>query len=405
MAIESKDLLVQLKAFARAGSLPLDATEVQDSKAAAEAYIQTPNAYAGQTIKVLENGKYNSYVINGTKGSFTLEKVGLEASQIKQEVRVVDALPESGQEQGVVYINTTDKKGYIWTGTWVQIFEQVDGLGTTVQELTTKVAGLETTVAGKADKADTLAGYGITDAMTATEIKSEIASAIAGAEHLKRIIVDILPEVGTADVNAIYMLKKDQGTNQKFEEFMVINGAWEKIGDSAVDLSGYATETFVNDAAEKAKNDAITAAATDATNKADAAKTAAVSEAKTYTDAEIIKAKEAAATDAQNKADAAQAEAIKQANAYTDTKDAAVQQTITTIQENLNTKVTADDVKLQLNTRLGDKISENTTVADYVDAAVGAGGSSSAEAIAKAKEEAINTSKAYTDSSLTLIEF
>ena len=156
-------------------------------------------------------------------------------------------------------------------------------------------------------------------------------------------------------------------------------------------------------------NQAITTAkgeaATDAQKKADAAKTAAIQEANAHTDAEILKAKEAAAQDAQTKATAAQAEAIKQAKAYTDEKDAAVQKTIGTIQENLNTKVTAEQVKTQINTRLGEKIAEGTTVAEYIDAAIGAGGTSSAEAIAKAKEEAINTSKVYTDTSLTLTEF
>lgn len=397
MAIESKDLLVQLKAFARAGALPLDATEVQESKAAAEAYIKTPNAYPGQTLKVLEGGKYISYVINGSKGSFELTKVGVGASEIKQPVKFVDALPETAQEQGVIYLNTTDHKGSIWNGTsWITIFDQA-----TLEQVSTKVTTLETIVAGKANKATTLKGYGITDAMTTEQVKAEIASQIGKAEHLKRIIVTQLPEVSTADANAIYMVSKDLGVQQKYEEFMVINGAWEKIGDSAVDLSGYSTTEQMNQAITTAKGEA----ATDAQNKANAAKAAAVKEANTYTDAEIVKAKEAVAQDAQAKATAAQTEAIKQAKAYTDEKDAAIQLTIGTIQENLNTKVTAEQVKAQINTRLGAKIGETTTVADYIDTAIGAGGTSSAEAIAKAKEEAINTSKAYTDTSLTLTEF
>lgn len=397
MAIESKDLLVQLKAFARSGSLPLDATEIQESKAAAEAYIKTPNAYPGQTLKVLEGGKYISYVINGSKGSFELTKVGVNASEIKQPVKFVDALPESAQEQGVIYLNTTDHKGSIWNGSsWITVFDQA-----TLEQVSAKVTTLETTVAGKANKATTLKGYGITDAMTTAEVKAEITSQIGKAEHLKRIIVTQLPEVNTADTNAIYMVSKNLGAQQKYEEFMVINGAWEKIGDSAVDLSGYSTTEQMNQAITAAKGEA----ATDAQNKADAAKAAAVKEANAHTDAEITKAKAAAATDAQAKATAAQTEAIKQAKAYTDKKDAAVQLTIGTIQENLNTKVTAEQVKTQINTRLGAKIGETTTVADYIDTAIGAGGTSSAEAIAKAKEEAIKTSKAYTDISLTLTEF
>ena len=49
---------------------------------------------------------------------------------------------------------------------------------------------------GKANAATTLAGYGITDGMTATEIASAISTAIAGTDHLSRVMVD-----STADIN------------------------------------------------------------------------------------------------------------------------------------------------------------------------------------------------------------
>lgn len=50
-------------------------------------------------------------------------------------------------------------------------------------------------------------------------------------------------------------------------------------------------------------------------------------------------------------------------------------------------------------------IPEETTVKQYVDTAIGSGGTSSAEAIAQAKQEAIDTSKAYTNSMMTIVEF
>ncbi len=106
----------------------------------------------------------------------------------------------------------------------ITVFDQA-----ALEQVSEKVKTLETTVAGKADKATTLKGYGITDAMTTEEVKAEIASQIGKAEHLKRIIVKQLPEVDTADTNAIYMVSKDLGDQQKYEEFMVINGAWEKL--------------------------------------------------------------------------------------------------------------------------------------------------------------------------------
>ena len=119
---------------------------------------------------------------------------------------------------------------------------------------TAQVDGLDAALAGKADKATTLAGYGITDAYTQTQTDSKIAEAIAAADHLKREIVEALPDVGDADENTIYMVPQDgsiedPGTSTShYNEYMLINGAFELVGSSQVDLSGYATETFVTNA-------------------------------------------------------------------------------------------------------------------------------------------------------------
>ena len=139
------------------------------------------------------------------------------------------------------------------------------------------VTGLNDALGAKADKANTLAGYGITDAYTKGEADSKIAQAVANAEHLKRTIVEALPDVGDADEHTIYMVGDGEGEgNQKYEEFMLVNGAFEKIGDSAVDLTDYALKTEV----ESAKQEAISTAATDATQKANTAE----QNAKTYAD-------------------------------------------------------------------------------------------------------------------------
>lgn len=108
-------------------------------------------------------------------------------------------------------------------------------------------------------------------------IDSKITQAVANAAHLKRSIVASLPGVGSADENTIYMVSKADGSGeQKYDEYMLINGAFEKIGDSAVDLTDYATKTEV----ATAKSEAISTAATDATTKANQA----LENAKDYAD-------------------------------------------------------------------------------------------------------------------------
>lgn len=113
-------------------------------------------------------------------------------------------------------------------------------------------ADLKVIINGKANAADTLAGYGITDGMTATEIATAISEAIAGADHLSRTIVGSVEEI---DVNAegadkhIYMVpKKKAESGDTYDEYMIVNGALEKVGDWKVDLSDYATTAAVTQA-------------------------------------------------------------------------------------------------------------------------------------------------------------
>ena len=77
-----------------------------------------------------------------------------------------------------------------------------------------------------------------------TYTKAEVAAQIAAAGHLKRSVVTTLPAVNEAEANTIYMLESEDfsGTGNKYEEWMVVEGAWEKLGDWEVDLSDYVTK-------------------------------------------------------------------------------------------------------------------------------------------------------------------
>ena len=118
----------------------------------------------------------------------------------------------------------------------------------------------------KATKATTLAGYGIADAYTKTEADSAIATAVAGAHHLKRQIVTALPPISEANEDTIYMVLKTTGvagneSGNIYNEYMLISGKFEQVGDSKVDLTDYATKTYAkteaNDALDAAKADSL----------------------------------------------------------------------------------------------------------------------------------------------------
>ncbi len=117
--LEQKNIQTLLKAFARANSLPLDKDEIWESISEAEAYVQSPIAYAGQTIKVLlDDGKYKSFILQKDGSSLLMEelKASIDESKLKKWVQIVDTLPEQGESQDIIYILTTTGVGYIWTG-------------------------------------------------------------------------------------------------------------------------------------------------------------------------------------------------------------------------------------------------------------------------------------------------
>lgn len=179
---------------------------------------------------------------------------------------------------------------------------------------------------GKADKATSLSGYGITDAYTKGQTDSAIATAVANAEHLKREIVAALPEVEEADEHTIYMVGTGDGSeNSVYEEYMLINGGFEKIGSSEVDLSGYATKEYV----DQAETDAIATAGTNADSKI-AAKVGDIGDStvKQYVDQAKSDAQEYADSLASNYATAAQGTkadtALQQADVTTGTANGTI---------------------------------------------------------------------------------
>ncbi len=77
----------------------------------------------------------------------------------------------------------------------------------------------------------------------AVDIGASISAAVAAADHLQRKKVASVDDIDPAAQGAdrfIYMVPKAGGKNgDKFDEYMIIDGAVEPVGDWAVDLSGY----------------------------------------------------------------------------------------------------------------------------------------------------------------------
>ena len=422
MAIDAKNLVVAAKIYSRGIALPLDASEVYSTKEEALAYAASPTAYAGQTIKVLENGKYESYVLNGTAGAYTLDKIGVDTSMVKNYVQVVASLPGEGQEQGVIYINTADNKGYIWDGSaYKVIFENVeteDG-----SSLSEQLENITTELEQKADLSGaTFTGSVILPADPTQNLeavtKQYVDRLVAGLNKFTVGIVDSstpLPatdytvgqtfrvaEAGTyagqeCEVGDLIIVISDYADSAKNSDFLVV----QANVDGAVTGPDASTDAnivvFDGITGRKIKDSTVTiASVSDAVAKAHehANKTQLDSFTKTETEllGEVDSKIATALGDYATTEDLADYVLQETYN----TKIGQLDSTIGTIQTNLNTKITADD----LAERVGE-IPAETTIKEYVDTAVGAGGADVAGEIADALAQA----KAYTDQSLTITEF
>lgn len=79
-----------------------------------------------------------------------------------------------------------------------------------------------------------------------TYTKTEVNNLIGAISTMSLQVVQALP---TEDIqtNVIYLVPRaDSETGNIYDEYIYVSDAWEKIGSTDVDLTGYATETWVN---------------------------------------------------------------------------------------------------------------------------------------------------------------
>lgn len=426
MAIDAKNLVVAAKVYSRGVALPLDASSVYESLGEAQSYAKNPIAYAGQIITVKEGDKYNAYILDGEAGSYTLSKVGVDASAVKNYVQVVTELPSAGQEQGVIYINTTDSKGYIYDGSEFQvIFEDVTNEeGESLQE---QLENLETELAAKAPINNpvftgtvTLAADPTTNLEAAT--KQYVDRLVAGINDFTVGVVDSstpLPatgyevgqtfrvaEAGTyagveCEAGDLIIVIADYADTFKNSDFLVV----QANVDGAVTGPDASTDAnivvFDGTTGRKIKDSSVTiASVSDAVAKAHEHANKAILDTFTKNETELLGEVDSKIATALGDYATTEDLADYVTTQTYETDKATNESRFGTIETNLNTKITATD----LANKIGE-IGEGVTVKEYVDTAVGSGGADVAEQILQAKTEAITESKAYTDTALTITEF
>lgn len=285
------------QSFSRGNPIPLDKSSLWFSMEEMSNYSKTDaTAYVGQILTLVNeaDNSAKAYIISNAAGdlvevgaatlgdnkTITLSPEGVLSLKNwgKEYYKWVAAVGEEGQEGYVAahhekqlvdethpWIAGLEPKSVAGTdGTFEIAWYQpstttVEGLSSAVNSLRTSVETIQQTIggvdtegtilhdlAGKLDKTGgTMTGELVlsdsSKAASEAVVDTKIATAIGSAGHLKRSVVEQLPEVSAADPDTIYMVKDTSITSgDAYKEYMLIEGAMVQIGDTSVNLSPYA---------------------------------------------------------------------------------------------------------------------------------------------------------------------
>jgi len=444
MAIESKDLLMAIKAFSRANALPLDASSVHGSQELANTYAKQANAYGGQIITAKVGGKFKAFVLQGENGNCTIEPLGADPSTLKQYV-IVGTRPESNQNQGVIYID--NNVGYIWDGEkWVKIFEDVS---TSITDFQKRITKLESDINLKANIANAnftgtlkLEGKDLATKEYAESLvnaaKSEVPIVIddshpfpsttykAGQKYVVALagtylgqkceigdlilIVKDYNSVSHSNADGIILQSNIDGAITSAEqssidgEIVVMSGATGKvIKSSKINMTALSNAIAkVHEHANKAKLDTYNKTQTELLAEASQDAQNKVNTLKQTVDAKADKATtlaEYGIEDAYNKTEVDEKLKVITDNVNTKVDTATVDSKITTAKAEAIAEA-AKEAGKHVQERLG-AIPITKTVKEYVDEVSGAGGADVAQQI----QNALNEAKEYTNACLTVVQF
>lgn len=105
----------------------------------------------------------------------------------------------------------------------------------------TKLSQLDNDTGFITNAVDNLTNYYL---KSETYTKTEVNDLIGQIKTISIQVVDTLPTTG--ENNIIYLVPKEGSKDDVYNEYIWVNNAWELIGSTQIDLTGYATEDWVN---------------------------------------------------------------------------------------------------------------------------------------------------------------
>lgn len=207
--------------------------------------------YTVQTNANAPHNKYNCWSV------IVLNSTGVDNSSYVQQI----AINEKSDDKAI-YVR---KKASNWSS-WIKLeaspdlsnfVTKISGKGLSTNDYTTAAKNKVDSIPDNAKFTDTT--YDLTPYAKKAEVptkvsaltndsgyktEKEVLSLIQSSSKLKKEIVTTLPTTGKEDV--IYLIKDTSGTTGNiYTEYLWIGGAFEVIGSTKMDLSGYAKKTDI----------------------------------------------------------------------------------------------------------------------------------------------------------------
>lgn len=234
-------------------AFPLDAryyfSSLEDAQAAAASAVEVGSSdgtyFYGENVCVVAESSADLYIIQPDK---SLKAVGSAVLGDGKSIEIIDGkvaikgfgAATAGQQPRI----NAAGDGIEW---YTPDTSTVSGLSETVAGHTIDIASLQS---DKADKATTLEGYGITDAMTATAIQAAIQAAIAETGHAVFQKADTVPTAETAEDNVLYLVM-NAGTGF-YDIYAKVGTEVVRLDDVSINLDDYSTTEEMNSAIEQA---------------------------------------------------------------------------------------------------------------------------------------------------------
>lgn len=235
------------------------ATEVLSKSWGSALITKIKNALSGKVDKVSGKGLSTNDLTAALKTSYDGAVAGVaDLKKVGAEKNVIVGV----KVNGAALVPDSTRNVDVTVPTDAQIGEKIEGYGyQTASQVETKITekGYQTTAQVKS----TVEGYGYQTAaqvetkitgkgyQTKSQVQAAIRESLSGITGIDIQVVESLPTAGAKGV--IYLVAHAHGSGDNYDEYVWVasKSAYEKIGNTDIDLSGYVQKTDLVELTDK----------------------------------------------------------------------------------------------------------------------------------------------------------